>query len=284
MTVYLIRHHGDRAVKIGFTDGDPQDRLRSMQTGSASVLELVTTIPDAPLQVEKQLHQQFAGLRVRPNGEWFHDDEKIALAFDGHRAANHRAHLDARVAEIGQLLATGVGVSTAQLSLLLDQFRELATRPTCGCVVPAVDQVDNAAAQAGIVAHFWGTFRAQFVWDLLPFPFLYDLYKSWFAEELPLDSAVSRQTFAKDLLQIIQDEDRWHCTGKAKTIRPALLMNDPEPLIVRYALKRWFNTVEKSSETPDPARLARPQLGTSYRGILRKTHAPTALALNTNNN
>lgn len=35
------------------------------------------------------------------------------------------------------------------------------------------------------VRSFWEEFKTEFVWALLPFPFLYDLYKSWFAKVSP---------------------------------------------------------------------------------------------------
>ena len=58
--------------KFGYSE-DPSRRLRSLQTGSSSVLSLVHTIVvDCDLDIvrlERTLHKEFAHHRVR--GEWF---------------------------------------------------------------------------------------------------------------------------------------------------------------------------------------------------------------------
>ena len=64
--IYVIsdgEHH-----KIGYTAGDPKDRLQMLQTGSSRALSLVTTLP-GEMSDEKRLHARFAHVRVR--GEWF---------------------------------------------------------------------------------------------------------------------------------------------------------------------------------------------------------------------
>lgn len=64
--IYIIsdgEHH-----KIGYTAGDPKDRLQMLQVGSSRALVLVTTLP-GEMPDEKRLHTRFAPARVR--GEWF---------------------------------------------------------------------------------------------------------------------------------------------------------------------------------------------------------------------
>lgn len=64
--IYVIfdgEHH-----KIGYTAGDPKDRLQMLQVGSSRALVLVTTLP-GEMSDEKRLHMRFAHTRVR--GEWF---------------------------------------------------------------------------------------------------------------------------------------------------------------------------------------------------------------------
>nr|WP_245190032.1 phage/plasmid primase, P4 family [Leucobacter exalbidus] len=123
------------------------------------------------------------------------------------------------------------------------------------------------------VRAFWMEFRDKFVWDLVPFTFLYDLYKAWFVEVSPSGSPISAQRFIKDLLPIIQTDDGWHCPDKSKAVRPGLRMKDPELLIVRHELKNWFNPLEKNNKNPDQARLASPSIAANYRGIQRMTQA-----------
>lgn len=132
------------------------------------------------------------------------------------------------------------------------------------------------------VRSFWNEFRDQFMWDLLPFPFLYDLYKVWFADVSPSGSAISRQRFVGDLAQIVRNETGWECPDKNRKIRPGSKMDDPEPLIVKHQLKNWLNPLEKDKTTPDLDELARPVLCANYRGIERRTLADVQTTLNIN--
>lgn len=119
------------------------------------------------------------------------------------------------------------------------------------------------------VRSFWEEFCEQFVWDLLPFPFLYDLYKSWFARTNPSGSPVGRNMFISDLLAIVRKSPTWYCSDKTAKIRPAARMSKPEPLIALYDLKDWMNNAYAGKDhdklcTPFP-------LALNYRGIQRYT-------------
>lgn len=67
MSVYVVRCLTTGLFKIGVAN-DPQARLTSLQTGSASPLELLFTI-DGDGTLERELHEQYD--RVRQRGEWF---------------------------------------------------------------------------------------------------------------------------------------------------------------------------------------------------------------------
>ncbi|WP_081416700.1 DNA primase family protein [Arthrobacter castelli] len=123
------------------------------------------------------------------------------------------------------------------------------------------------------VRGFWEEFSTRFAWDLLPFPFLYDHYKVWFAAVSPSGSPVSRQQFVTDLVSIIAEDENWHCPDKNRKIRPGSMMNTPEPLIGEYELKNWYSPTYQGS---DPLRLAQPMLKANYRGLLRATPTTTA--------
>jgi hypothetical protein len=66
--VYFIEAVGAGLVKIGFTDGNPEDRLKQLQTGSAHPLR-VRAATKGGMDDERACHQRFAHLRE--NGEWF---------------------------------------------------------------------------------------------------------------------------------------------------------------------------------------------------------------------
>ncbi|PWD52046.1 DNA primase [Serinibacter arcticus] len=123
------------------------------------------------------------------------------------------------------------------------------------------------------VRAFWQEFRTEFVWDLLPFTFLYDLYKSWFAEASPSGSPVSNKPFIADIVAIVRADDLWHCreatsgSKKYPDIRPGQMMNTGEPLIARYDLKHWMDPRYSGI---DPVKKGHPKLKANYTGLLRQ--------------
>ena len=127
------------------------------------------------------------------------------------------------------------------------------------------------------VLRFWCEFSTRFTWDLLPFSFLYELFKSWSKVNNPSGSVPSSQSFNKDLLQIITGSMEWYCDDKDKQIRSANRMLNAEPLIAKYDLLKWYASTYRGVE---PHRYCHPQLAVNYRGIQRytNTQAPAASA------
>lgn len=56
------------ACKIGYTSGDPAERLKNLQTGNPNSLSLITSFPGDRCE-EMRLHRKFADKRL--SGEWF---------------------------------------------------------------------------------------------------------------------------------------------------------------------------------------------------------------------
>jgi len=75
--VYFIRSGKTHAIKIGFTAGQVEKRLYSLQTAHPFKLELLATLPGT-LEHEKSLHERFASFRLE--GEWFQPHPDL-LAF-----------------------------------------------------------------------------------------------------------------------------------------------------------------------------------------------------------
>lgn len=82
--VYFIKCGG--YVKIGWAVV-PAKRLKELQTASPMVLELIHHMP-GDLKKEHELHERFAHLRVRPNGEWFQLSEEIMNFIGGKESGN----------------------------------------------------------------------------------------------------------------------------------------------------------------------------------------------------
>lgn len=66
--IYFIVAEETNSVKIGYTGGDPLDRLSDLQTGNHHKLSLIATA-EGDRDFEKRLHERFASDRVQ--GEWF---------------------------------------------------------------------------------------------------------------------------------------------------------------------------------------------------------------------
>lgn len=67
--VYFIRSEAGN-IKIGWTDKEPHERLKALQTGSDGELTLAGWM-DGTVNNERALHIKFAPYRIRRNGEWF---------------------------------------------------------------------------------------------------------------------------------------------------------------------------------------------------------------------
>lgn len=66
--IYLIVAKGLNALKIGYTDGEPEDRLRALQCGCPVELELAAALRGT-MAHEREYHSEFEDYRLR--GEWF---------------------------------------------------------------------------------------------------------------------------------------------------------------------------------------------------------------------
>lgn len=73
-TIYYIACPETRRLKIGFTSGRPEARLRALQTGSPTELRLMAIHPGT-INDERYIHEQFGDTRI--HGEWFEVDEHI---------------------------------------------------------------------------------------------------------------------------------------------------------------------------------------------------------------
>lgn len=89
------------------------------------------------------------------------------------------------------------------------------------------------------VLEFWNELKDEFVWDLLPTKFLFDLYKKWSEVNNPSGTVMSKRSFSDNLTAVIHAlGDPWEVkTTQKDNIRstPANMGQD-EPLITEYGL------------------------------------------------
>lgn len=115
------------------------------------------------------------------------------------------------------------------------------------------------------VRQFLDEMLPKCVWDLLPFKFLFDLYKAWFADISPTGSPVGRNTFIFEVKKLIGKYSEWEVCGKERTLNR---MYNPEPLIKKYNLRNWMNPNYRGS---DVEKMCHPDLQKNYSGgLLRR--------------
>jgi len=123
------------------------------------------------------------------------------------------------------------------------------------------------------VRQFFNEFETQFHWDLLPFQFLYDLYKAWSIKNNPNGTIQGRNKFIQELLNVIKNSKIWYCQDKGTQVRSGGRMEGPEPLVLEYELKDWMNGEYKGGGNPQL--MARPSVvKPKYYGITRYDNAP----------
>lgn len=108
----------------------------------------------------------------------------------------------------------------------------------------------------------------QCTWDLLPFGFLYDLYREWFKENCPSGLIQSKTTFIEELVHILPSFIDWECLNKNHAHRPSNMMDAPETLIARYNLINWGNALYRGNDIKQ--RCTHIHRVANYKGILRK--------------
>ncbi|MBE1514309.1 DNA primase family protein [Nesterenkonia halotolerans] len=137
-----------------------------------------------------------------------------------------------------------------------------------------LDLLEEAKRENNAVREFWHELEDEFVWDLLPTPFLFDLFISWFKKNNPSGLPVGRSTFISSLSALLFNSDKWDYEDKDKKHRPGQKMIEPELLITEYDLKDWMNANYVGS---NPAmRSAYVPNRVHYRGVLRRNPASSA--------
>lgn len=120
------------------------------------------------------------------------------------------------------------------------------------------------------VLQFMNEFMSLFVWDLVPYTFLYDLYRKWYEKNVPGKSALSRAKFIQELKRNLPLFPEWtlslNANGKDLEVGSNGKMDKPELLIMSYGLDGWKNPTYTGSNWDT---ICTPSLKRNYRGILR---------------
>ncbi|GEE02422.1 hypothetical protein nbrc107696_28680 [Gordonia spumicola] len=135
------------------------------------------------------------------------------------------------------------------------------------------------------VRQWWLEFREEFVWDLLPYNFLYDHFKAWMERFNSASKPMGVTNFKRELLSLVDEEPGlWSypdvgADGKQRRPKPGMCMSLPEPLIVEYDLTNWLNCkAPKNASISTRATLDASQFKTRYAGLERVNSAPGSVA------
>lgn len=121
------------------------------------------------------------------------------------------------------------------------------------------------------VRQFWVEFEDRFVWDFIPYTFLYSLFKEWYKRDNPSGGIIGRNTFIKDLRNVVSKSQTFTLTDPVDAkIRVGAKMNATETLIAEYDLKEWQTQGMNSSTAATVEALCRPRILERMAGILRK--------------
>ena len=115
--------------------------------------------------------------------------------------------------------------------------------------VPAVcdELLDEMREDNDPVLQFAKAFLPQFVWDFLPWDFVYGVYSAWMDKEVPSGRPVSSRELNKRLSAYVDDKPScgWFvprgADGNQKKVRTKGLIIGEEPLAVKYDIDQWFD-------------------------------------------
>ena len=117
----------------------------------------------------------------------------------------------------------------------------------------------------------WGEFEDRFVWDFIPYSFLYSLFKEWYKRDNPSGGVIGRNTFIKDLRNIVCKSQIFTLTDPVDAkIRVGAKMNTTETLIAEFDLKDWQTQGVNSNSVTTVEALCRPRIPDRAAGIVRK--------------
>jgi putative DNA primase/helicase len=146
--------------------------------------------------------------------------------------------------------------------VLNTDFYEINVPEKCRALLEGYKQSNDS------VRDFIAEFENRFVWDVIPWDFLHDLYVSWYKRFNPSGKPEGKTTFKGHYEDLLEDSTNWEAIDDDKKAHIGRKMENPELLIAEYNLERWKNCSYKGS---DPNKICK----TSYspqkcRGIKRR--------------
>lgn len=131
--------------------------------------------------------------------------------------------------------------------------------------------MDEAMLHNDPVRRFWAEHQDEFAWDLLPFEFLYELYKGWFMRNQPSGHCVGDGVFKTHLIEVVRSVGGdWEFKGEGSRTKAATRMLVAEPLATEYEAKGRFEMPDKWKSPIDR--------GKQFRDVLLRDPVKAALS------
>lgn len=102
------------------------------------------------------------------------------------------------------------------------------------------------------VLAFMEDIMSELRWELVPYQFMYDLYRAWMLRNNPSGKAIVRTRFISSLREYLETNPEFGYEapldddGKPAKMKVCFGMSAPEPLIDEYGLSEWSNTNYRS--------------------------------------
>jgi poxvirus D5 protein-like len=91
------------------------------------------------------------------------------------------------------------------------------------------------------ITQFSERFLPELRWDLVPWDFVYALYRAWLKQDVPMGKPVNKRDFMKKLRYYVEENEDCGWTATENPMRTMNRILGDEPLAVSYDLTEWFD-------------------------------------------
>ena len=175
------------------------------------------------------------------------------------RAARTKAYADALVAVFPEVKDMGSAEEVLDFVKGLKPGTGHETPDACSALL------DDFRVANDPVRQFLDDILIRATWDVLPWQFVFDLYRHWFIRNNPSGRCQSRKSLINDVKGIISDYEGWDYSDNPVSV-PDEMYDTPEGLIGIYDVREWEEPGYRGSN-PNRSHLYRGSKRT--RGLVR---------------
>lgn len=148
------------------------------------------------------------------------------------QAARTKAYADALVAVFPEVKDMGSAEEVLDFVKGLKPGTGHGTPDACSALL------DDFRVANDPVRQFLDDILIRATWDVLPWQFVFDLYRHWFIRNNPSGRCQSRKSLINDVKGIISDYEGWDYSDNPVSV-PDEMYDTPEGLIGIYDVREW---------------------------------------------